>query len=83
MKFKAFEKFKKIVNEYDSKSEKDIIKEIDVNEKNFKQWIEVLLGENNQVDELDMGKLPYHRRNVSIKRANNIRTRMYDIRSNI
>ena len=28
MKFKAFEKFKKIVNEYDSKSEKDIIKEL-------------------------------------------------------
>ena len=59
MKFKAFEKFKKIVNEYDPKSEKDIIKEIDVDEKNFKQWIEVLLGKNNQVDELDMEKLPH------------------------
>lgn len=44
MKFKAFEKFKKIVNEYNPKSEKDILKEIDVDEKNFKQWIEVLLG---------------------------------------
>ena len=59
MKFKAFEKFKKIVNEYDPKSEKDILKEIDVDEKNFQQWIEVLLGKNNQVSELDMGKLPY------------------------
>ena len=59
MKFKAFEKFKKIVNEYDPKSEKDILKEIDVDEKNFKQWIEVLLGKNNQVDELDMEKLPH------------------------
>ena len=47
MKFKEFEKFKKIVNEYDPKSEKSIIKEIDVDEKNFKQWIDVLLGKNN------------------------------------
>ena len=59
MKFKEFEKFKKIVNEYDPKSEKSIIKEIDVDEKNFKQWIDVLLGKNNQVSELDMSKLPY------------------------
>lgn len=59
MKFKAFEKFKKIVNEYDPKSEKDILKEIDVDEKNFQKWIEVLLGKNNQVSELDMEKLPY------------------------
>ena len=44
---------------YDLKSEKDILKESDVDEKNFKQWIEVLLGKNNQVSELDMGKLPH------------------------
>ena len=59
MKFKAFEKFKKIVNEYDPKSEKNILKEIDVDEKNFQKWIDVLVGKNTQVTELDMGKLPY------------------------